>query len=105
MTKCSSISLSDDHRGALEANRACHGDEILAWKRTQAFILLDDKGHSWTLNIDSTVLTEWIRAYSADGITSFGLKDNSQASISLTDDQRADIKAICRRRICAGGLA
>ena len=41
MTKCSSISLSDDHRAALEANRACHGDEVLAWKRAQAFILLD----------------------------------------------------------------
>ena len=39
MTKCSSISLSDDHRAALEANRACHGDEVLAWKRAQAFIL------------------------------------------------------------------
>ena len=52
----------------------------------------------WTLNIDSTVLTEWIRAYSADGFASFGLKDYSQASISLTDDQRADIKAIFRRR-------
>ena len=102
MTKCSSISLSDDHRAALEANRACHGDEILAWKRTQAFILLDEKADPeticWTLNIDPTVLTEWIRAYSADGFTSFGLKDYSQTSISLTDDQRADIKAICRRR-------
>ena len=102
MTKCSSISLSDDHRGALEANRACHGDEILAWKRTQAFILLDEKADPeticWTLNIDPTVLTEWIRAYSADGFTSFGLKDYSQTSISLTDDQRADFKATCRRR-------
>ena len=27
-----------------------------------------------------------------------GLKDYNQASISLTDDQRADIKANCRRR-------
>ena len=50
------------------------------------------------LNIDPTVLTEWIRAYSTDGFASFGLKDYSQASISLTDDQRADINAICRRR-------
>ena len=112
MTKCSSISLSDDHRAALEANRACHGDEVLAWKRaissmtqrasTQAFILLDKNEDPEAicrmLNIDPTVLTEWIRAYSADGFASFGLKDYSQASISLTDDQRADIKAICRRR-------
>ena len=102
MTKCSSISLSDDHRAALEANRACHGDEVLAWKRAQAFILLDKNEDPETicrtLNIDPTVLTEWIRAYSADGFASFGLKDYSQASISLTDDQRADIKAICRRR-------
>ena len=102
MTKCSSISLSDDHRVALEANRACHGDEVLAWKRAQAFILLDKNEDPETicrtLNIDPTVLTEWIRAYSPDGFASFGLKDYSQASISLTDDQRADIKAICRRR-------
>ena len=102
MTKCSSISLSDGHRAALEANRACHGGEVLAWKRAQAFILLDKNEDPETicrtLNIDPTVLTEWIRAYSADGFASFGLKDYSQASISLTDDQRADIKAICRRR-------
>ena len=102
MTKCSSISLSDDHRAALVANRPCHGDEVLAWKRAQAFIHLDEKADPeticWTLNIDTTVLTEWIRAYSADGFASFGLKDYSQASISLTDDQRADTKAICRRR-------
>ena len=69
MTKCSSISLSDDHRAALEANRACHGDEVLAWKRAQAFILLDKNEDPETicrtLNIDPTVLTEWIRAYSA----------------------------------------
>ena len=88
MTKCSSISLSDDHRAALEANRACHGDEVLAWKRTQASILLDKNEDPETicrtLNIDPTVLTEWIRAYSADGFASFGLKDYSQASISLT---------------------
>ena len=102
MTKCSSISLSDDHRAALEANRTCHGDEVLAWKRAQAFTLLDKNEDPEAicrmLNIDPTVLTEWIRAYSTDGFASFGLKDYSQASISLTDDQRADIKAICRRR-------
>ena len=75
MTKCSSISLSDDHRAALEANRPCHGDEVLAWKRAQAFILLDKNEDPEAicrmLNIDPTVLTEWIRAYSADGFASF----------------------------------
>ena len=102
MTKCSSISLSDDHRAALEANPARHGDDALAWKRVQALILLDEKEDPETIcrmfNIDPTVLTEWIRAYSADGFASFGLKDYSQTSISLTDDQRIDIKATCRRR-------
>ena len=102
MTKCSSISLSDDHRAALVANRPCHGDEVLAWKRGQAFIHLDEKEDPETIcrmfNIDPTVLTEWIRAYSVDGFASFGLKDYSQESISLTDDQRAATKAICRRR-------
>ena len=79
MTKCSSISLSDDHRAALEANRPCHGDEVLAWNRAQVFILLDKNEDPEAicrmLNIDPTVLTEWIRAYSADGFASFGLKD------------------------------
>ena len=60
MTKCSSISLSDDHRAALEANRACHGDEVLAWKRAQASILLDKNEDPEAicrmLNIDPTVL-------------------------------------------------
>ena len=102
MTKCSSISLSDDHRAALEANCACHDDEFLTWKRAQAFILLNIKEDSETIcrtfNIDPIVLTEWNRAYSVDGFASFGLKDGSQVSISLTDDQRAETKAICRRR-------
>ena len=43
MKKRSSISLSDDHRAALEANRPCHGDEVLAWKRAQALILWTKK--------------------------------------------------------------
>ena len=33
MTKCSFISLSDDHRAALQANRACHGDDVLVSKQ------------------------------------------------------------------------
>ena len=81
MTKCSSILPSDDHRAALEANRPCHDEDILTWKRAQAFILLDEKEDPETIcrmfNIDPTVLTEWIRACSADGFASFGLKDYS----------------------------
>ena len=65
-------------------------------------ILLDAKEDPETIcrmfNIDLTVLTEWVRAYSADGLASLGLKDYSQASISLSDDQRAEVKTICRRR-------
>ena len=102
MTKCSSISLSDDHRAALEANRPCHDDDILARKRVQVFIVLEKKANPetscWTLNIDPTVLTEWIRAYSVDGFASFDLKDYNQVPISLPGDQRAATKAICRRR-------
>ena len=45
-----------------------------------------------------TVLTEWVRAYSADGFGSFDLKDYNQVSISLTNDQRTKTKAICLRR-------
>ena len=49
-------------------------------------------------NIDATVLTmEWIRAYSAEGFASFGLKDYSEVSISLRAEQRAETEAICRR--------
>ena len=43
MTKCSSISLSAEHRAALEANRPRHDDDVLTWKPVQAFILLDKK--------------------------------------------------------------
>ena len=33
-----------------------------------------------------------------NGLASLSLKDYSQASISLSDDQRVEIKSICRRR-------
>ena len=63
MRKCPSISLPDADRVALEANHACHSDYVLAWKRTQAFLLLDAKEDPETIcrmfNIDATVLTEW----------------------------------------------
>ena len=101
MRKCPSISLPDADRVALEANHACHSDYVLAWKRTQAFLLLDAKEDPETIcrmfNIDATVLTEWIRAYSAEGFASFGLKDYGEVSISLSAEQRAETKAICRR--------
>ena len=101
MRKCPSISLPDADRVALEANHACHSDYVLAWKRTQAFLLLDAKEDPETIcrmfNMDATVLTEWIRAYSAEGFASFGLKDYSEVSISLSAEQRAETKAICRR--------
>ena len=48
-------------------------------------------------NIDPSDLTEWICAYSANGFTSFGLKDYSQVSISLSAEQRAESNAICLR--------
>ena len=101
MRKCPSISLPDADRVALEANHACHSDYVLAWKRTQAFLLLDANEDPETIcrmfNIDATVLTEWIRAYSAEGFASFGLKGYSVVSISLSAEQRAETKAICRR--------
>ena len=59
MRKCPSISLPDADRVALEANHACHSGYVLAWKRTQAFLLLDAKEDPETIcrmfNIDATV--------------------------------------------------
>ena len=97
-----SISLSAEQRA--ESNAICLRPKIgnVIWKGAQAIILLDVKEDPDTIcqmfNIDLTVLTEWVRAYSADGLASLGLKDYCQASISLSDDQRAEIKTICRRR-------
>ena len=97
-----SISLSAEQRA--ETNAICLRPKVdnVIWMRAQAIILLDAKEDPETIcrmfNIDLTVLTEWVRAYSADGLASLGLKDYSQASISLSDDQRAEIKTICRRR-------
>ena len=97
------ISLSAEQRA--ETNAICLRPKVdnVIWKRAQAIILLDAKEDPETIcrmfNIDLTVLTEWVRAYSADGLASLGLKDYSQAStISLSDDQRAETNAICRRR-------
>ena len=62
MTRCASISLLDDSRIALEANRPCNNDYVLAWKRAQAFFLLDAKEDPetiyQTLSIDQTDLAE-----------------------------------------------
>ena len=81
MKKRTSVSLPDDDIVSLEANRPCNNDYVLAWKRAQAFILLSAKEDPETIcrmfNIDLTVLTEWVRAYSADGLASLGLKDYS----------------------------
>ena len=105
MKMCTAISLADDERTELEAICLCHSSDVLAWKRAQAIILLDAEEDPETIcrmfNIDSAVFTEWCRAFSADGLASFSLnslKDNSKASISLTEDERAEIKKICRRR-------
>ena len=91
-----SISLSAEQRA--ETNAICLRPKVdkVIWRRAQAIILLDAKEDPETIcrmfNIDLTVLTEWVRAYSADGLASIGLKDYSQASISLSDDRRAEIE-------------
>ena len=62
MTKCASALLPDADRVALEANRLCNNDYVLAWKRTQAFLLLDAKEDPEIIfrmfNIDPSDLTE-----------------------------------------------
>ena len=101
MTKCTSVSLPDDDLVALEANRPCNNDCVLAWKRAQAFILIgakkDPEAICRMLNIDPSDLTELICAYFADGLASFSLKDYSEVSISLSAEQRAETNAICLR--------
>ena len=81
MKKCTCVSLPDDDLFALEANRPCNNDYVLAWKRAQPFLLLgaieDPEAICRMFNIDPSELTEWICAYSADGLSSFGLKDYS----------------------------
>ena len=102
MTKCTSVSLPDDDIVSLEANRPCNNDYVLTWERAQAFLQLGAKEDPEAIcrmsNIDPTDLPEWICAYSADGFASFGLKDFSHVSISLSAEQRAETNAICLRR-------
>ena len=68
----------------------------------QAFIFFGRKKNSETIcrmfNIDPTVLSKWIRAYTDDGSTSLGLEDHSKLFNSLTDDQPVVAKAICHRQ-------
>ena len=60
------ISLTDDERAAIKA--CCPGvnTNALTWQKTRALILLDAKEKPEAifrmLDIDLTVLTEWVRA-------------------------------------------
>ena len=77
-----SISLSDDQRA--ETNAICRRRKVGAqtWKRARAIDLLDAGVLPETicqiLDIGRTVLTEWRRAFSAEGCAFFRVKDYSQ---------------------------
>ena len=49
-------------------------------------------------DIDLTILTEWVRAWTADGLASLISKSDSHVVITMSDDERAGIKKICRCR-------
>ena len=100
------ISLTDDERAAIKA--CCPGVNTNAltwqatWQKTRALILLDAKEKPEAicrmLNIDLTVLTEWVRAWTADGLASLSSKSDSHVVMTMIDDERAEIRKICRRR-------
>ena len=97
-----SISLTNDERAAIKA--CCPGVNInaLTWQKTRALILLDAKEKPEIIcrlfDIDLTILTEWVRAWTADGLASLISKSDSHVVITMSDDERAGIEKICRRR-------
>ena len=97
-----SISLTDDERAAIKA--CCPGldTDALTWQKTRALILLDAKEKFETIcrlfDIDLTDLTEWVRAWTADGLASLSPGKDSQAAMALTDEERIKIRKFCRRR-------
>ena len=91
-----SISLSDDQ--CVEIKSICRRRKVdaLSWKRARAIDLLDAGVDPETicqiLDIGRTVLTEWRRAFSAEGVAFFGLKDYSQREGHLTVAQEEALK-------------
>ena len=91
-----SISPTDDQRA--DANAICHHRKVdaLVWKRAPAINLLDAGVDPDTtcqiLDIGRTVLTEWRRAFSAEGCAFFGLNDYSQRERHLTFAQEVALK-------------
>ena len=89
-------SLTDDERDALEAIRRRNKGEVLIWKRAQAMLFLDS-GRDLefvcdALDIAPSVLTRWCRAFSAQGLTFFSLKDYSQREGCLSIAQEEALK-------------
>ena len=89
-------SLTDDDRDALEAIRRRSKGEVLIWKRARAMLFLDsgrDPEFVYdALDIAPSVLTRWCRAFSAQGLTFFGLKDYSQREGYLSIAQEEALK-------------
>ena len=75
-------SLIDDDRDALDAIRRRNKGEVLIWKRARAMLFLDSGRDPEfvcdALDIAPSVLTRWCRAFSAQGLTFFSLKNYSQ---------------------------
>ena len=89
-------SLTDDERDALEAICRRIKGEVLIWKRARAILFLDSGRDPEfvcdALDIAPSVLTRWCRAFSAQGLTFFGLKDYSQREGYLSIAQEEALK-------------
>ena len=89
-------SLTDDERDALEAIRHRNKGEVLIWKRAQAMLFLDSGRDPEfvcdALDIAPSVLTRWCRAFSAQLLTFFSLKDYSQREGYLSFAQEGVLK-------------
>ena len=88
--------MSDDQRAETKTICRRRKVESLTWKRARAIDLLDAEVDPKTicqlLDIGWTVLTEWRRAFSAEGSAFFGLKDYSQCEGHLTFAQEEALK-------------
>ena len=89
-------SLTDDERDALEAICRRIKGEVLIWKRARAMLFLDSGRDPEfvcdALDIAPSVLTRWCRAFSAQELTFFGLKDYSQREDYLSIAQEEALK-------------
>ena len=91
-----SVTLTEEHRAALQTICQQRKVDALVWKRARAFLLLDEGEKAQIvcriLDIGPTVLTERKFAFAGAGLSFFGMKDYSQRQGHLFVAQETALK-------------